>query len=70
MGWLSCDPDDMFKQHVYSGPAVYSKLAPGAQAALQRLSAALPPAVASYLQSARVVAAPMQVLTSWRLCNL
>lgn len=61
MGWLSCDPDDMFKQHVYTGPAVYGKLAPVAQAALTRAAAALPPAVTTYFQHTRVVAAPMQV---------
>ena len=28
MGWLRCDPDDMFKMHAYSGPAVWDKLPP------------------------------------------
>lgn len=67
MGWLSCDPDDMFKQHVYTGPAVYGKLGPGVQAALSHVGAALPPAITSYLQHTRVVAAPMQVRFPCRL---
>ena len=61
MGWLKCDPDDMFKPHVYTGPAVYSKLAPMAQALLQRAGTALPPTVISLFQDSRIVAAPMQV---------
>ena len=61
MGWLSCDPDEMFKQHVYMGPAVFSKLAPVLQSTLLRAGAALPPAVSAYFQHMRVVAAPMQV---------
>ena len=28
MGWLRCDPDDMFKMHAYSGPAVWDQLPP------------------------------------------
>ena len=62
MGWLRCDPEDMFKPHVYTGPAVYSKLAPVAQALLQRANTALPPAVGTFLQKGRVVATPMQVI--------
>lgn len=61
MGWLRCDPDDMFKPHVYTGPAVYSKLAPIAQVLVKRIGVILPLAVSSFAKSARVVAAPMQV---------
>ena len=62
MGWLRCDPDEMFKKHVYTGPAVYGRLPPAAQQALAHAGAALPPSVTSYLQRARVIAAPMQVV--------
>ena len=61
MGWLHCDPDTIFKDHVYTTAAAARLLKPAMVGRLAALGQRLLPALASWIWNLRVVAAPMQL---------
>jgi len=61
MGWLRCDPDTIFKDHVYTTAAAARLLSSPLVERLTALGRLLPPALAAWLWNLRIVAAPMQL---------
>ena len=61
MGWLLCDPDTLFKDHVYTTAAAARRLSPALVGRLAAAGRQLHPALASWIWNLRVVAAPMQL---------
>jgi hypothetical protein len=61
MGWLRCEPDSMFRDHVFSAAGLASRLAPATVARLAAVGRQLPPALAAAIWKSSFVAAPMQL---------
>lgn len=61
MGWLRCEPDTIFRDHVFSASGLASRLAPGTVVRLAAIGRLLPPALAARIWNISVVAAPMQL---------
>lgn len=61
MGWLRCEPDSMFRDHVFSAAGLASHLAPATVARLAAVGRQLPPALAAAIWKSSFVAAPMQL---------
>ncbi len=59
MGWLRCEPDSIFKDHIYSVAAASKALPPGAVARAAALGKLLPPKLAAAAWNFKFVAAPM-----------
>jgi hypothetical protein len=60
MGWLRCEPDSIFRDHVFSAAGLASRLAPATVVRLAAVGRKLPPALAARIWKFSLVAAPMQ----------
>lgn len=61
LGWLHCEPEQLFKDHEYSAAGLAQLAGPGGVSFLAYLGRVLPRPVANWLMRAKLVAAPMQL---------
>lgn len=61
LGWLHCEPEQLFKDHEYSAAGLAQLAGPGGVSFLAYLGRVLPRPVANWLLRAKLVAAPMQL---------